>query len=81
MKSLDHVFYDLRNLGNDTMVFLFWVTISKRLTSAPGTNMMLYVIYILKKKKKVAKALVNGFLYFSNIFDTIKFYDKKDVGT
>lgn len=52
MKSLDHVFYDLRNLGNDTMVFLFWVTISKRLTSAPGTNMMLYVIYILKKKKK-----------------------------
>lgn len=37
-ESLDYVFYDFGNLGNDIMVFLFWVKVSKRLTSTLDTN-------------------------------------------
>lgn len=58
--SLDYVFYDFANLGNDTMVFLFWVTVSKRLTSTLETNtsFMSTVSYFFLK----VDALVNYFL-------------------
>lgn len=60
-ESLDYVFYDLGNLGNDIMVFLLWVTVSKRLTSTLETNtsFMSTVSYFFLK---VDNALVNYFL-------------------
>ena len=61
-ESLDYVFYDFGNLGNDIMVFLFWVTVSKRLTSTLETNtgFMSTVSYFFFKK--IDNALVNYFL-------------------
>lgn len=59
--SLDYVFYDFGNLGNDIMVFLFWVTVSKRLTSTLETNtsFMSTVSFFFFLK---VDALVNYFL-------------------